>query len=240
MTLEENVLQIAQWIDVGSVPLSSIKPLEKKLVHKTDPAQVVISDVYSADEYAFEIPALRPYPVFYAHARPNLECPVCFDHPLDHLPLMTLFEIGRQLGIAMMHLYYGIPLEGMCGIARELSFEFAEFAELDLPLTIFAVDKEEYTAGQRVHERAWDYFLVQQNTVCGRGTGCVAFLKQPIYKRMRTGSRARKLESSVHSDCPRAMATNVDIVHMYRSGGVPRMHKPRLHPIVNQRDGVLQ
>ncbi|MBD3239335.1 MAG: hypothetical protein GF331_02025 [Chitinivibrionales bacterium] len=218
MALHESIITMARWMDVCSTPLNSIRPIDKEYVHKVDLDQVVISDVHSADEYAFEIPELRPYPVFYAHACPNLKCPVCFDHPLDHLPLMTLFEVGRQLGIAMMHLYYGIPLKGMCGIARELSFEFVEFAELDMPLTIFAIDKKEYTPGERVHERTWEYYLVQRNMVCGKGVGCVAFLRQPIYKRMRTGSRARKLEAAARQTSDGPIVTNVDVIHMYSRG----------------------
>ncbi len=240
MALQESVLQIARWMDVSSVPLQSIQPIDKKYVHKMDPAQVVISDVHCADEYAFEIPALRDFPVFYAHSRPNLECPVCFDHPLDHLPLMTLFEIGRQLGIAMMHLYYGIPLEGMCGIARQLSFEFAEFAEVDMPLTIFAVDRKEYVRGQRVHERAWDYYLVQHDSVCGRGVGCVAFMKKPIYKRMRAKSRARKLETAKHPGSYGPITTNVDAIHMYRGRPAAEVHKRRFVRVADKMEEALQ
>lgn len=80
-------------------------PIEREYVHKINPSQVVISDVKKIEKNKINVifPHKKEISVSYCQAKPNLSCPVCFDHPLDHYPLMMLLEIGRQLAIAASH-----------------------------------------------------------------------------------------------------------------------------------------
>jgi len=214
MTSFEAIVQLSRYIGVSSVPLNSIEMLNKKYVHKTDPAQVAIGTAHNCDEYAYEVPELRPYIAFYAHAYPNLSCPVCFDHPLDHYPLMCFFEMGRQMSIALMHMFYGIPMKGYFGIAKDLSFQFREFAELDLPLTLFALDKGDFSFGQVVDHRCFEYYFVQQDRVCATGTGEVSFIKAESYRRIRLGMRGRKMRKQ-RGRLEQGLITNVEAQRLF-------------------------
>jgi hypothetical protein len=63
--------------------------------------------------------------------------PFFFEHPLDHVPGMMFTEAGRQVGIAISHLFLGVPF-GTQFISREYKVFFESFAELIEPITIRA------------------------------------------------------------------------------------------------------
>jgi hypothetical protein len=91
--------------------------IDGRYVHKHDPRNVLIGNVARSAEDAFS-----------AVMVPDYTHPFFFEHPLDHVPSMMLVEVGRQLGIAISHVFYGVPL-GTMFATRSYDIRFTDFAE---------------------------------------------------------------------------------------------------------------
>ncbi|MFZ3090269.1 MAG: AfsA-related hotdog domain-containing protein [Nitrospirota bacterium] len=109
----ERIKQILSDFRQRNPYISDISKIARKFVHKKNDEQVIISDILEIVQN-HNLDALKGavVSIYYAHACPNLRCPVVFDHPLDHYPMAKLFELGRQLGIAVCHRFNNVPLTG--------------------------------------------------------------------------------------------------------------------------------
>lgn len=189
---------------------SDAHPIAQQMVHKHNPSQVVIGDVGRIDpeDLSAWFPREAGTNVFYGQAIPNLDCEVCFDHPLDHYPLMMIFEIGRQLGIAISHQFYDIPLQGFINIVDSLSFEFKTFLELDKPVYVVCVDSD-IKDKKGIHRRKMELAFLQEGVHCASGGGNVSVFRRALYDRMRAASRTKVLGEPVR--CARSIPTNLDV-----------------------------
>ncbi len=100
--------------------------IDKRFVHKAREENVLIGDVLrvSMDPEMFEctmvVDPLHPF---------------FFEHPADHVPGMMLAEAGRQMGLAISHLFFNGPF-GTHFISREIRVSFTAFAEVREPVVI--------------------------------------------------------------------------------------------------------
>jgi hypothetical protein len=214
---DESILKVNQYLKASSVQLHQIQMLNSSYVHKVNDEQVWISDVRNADEYAWEVDELRPNTLFYTYAYPNLNCPVCFDHQLDHYPMMSLFEMTRQMGLAIMHRFYHVPMKGYISVVQKLSFDYRVFAELDFPLVIYMVDTSEPVFVNKVQNRIVELFFVQENVICAYVQGEMSALKSETYLRIRKAARKNKLASRFGNTSEVEFVTNVDVAPLYAS-----------------------
>ncbi len=186
------------------------RQIEKNFVHKHNSAQVVISEInLLADDQVrdyFKTESVNS--VCYGYAIPNLNCSVCFDHPLDHYPLMMMFEIGRQFGVAASHKFYDIPLQGFVNIVDSLSFEFKTFLELDKPVCVVCIDKN-IKVKKGIHRRQMELSFIQEGIHCASGAGNISVFNKALYARMRTASRSRVINEVVRDI--KTIPTNVNL-----------------------------
>jgi|GEM_PF-3344397 len=196
---------------VGKQGLSE-NHIPKKYVHKLDPTQVIISEINQVDDSA-----VRRYcennlihSIYYCQAKPNLECQVCFDHPLDHYPLMKQFELIRQFGIASCHTHYNVPLEGYIVIANKIHFDYLTFGELDAPLAIICVDQNVEMNGDILKKRDCQFFYVQQGKLCAFADAALTTMKRDLYQKLRKISRGKMFDMSRSATIP----TNIDILQL--------------------------
>lgn len=176
---------------------NEVIPIEKEYVHKRDTGQVLISDITEIKKDRIEM--VFPHKkdilsVSFCQAKPNLRCPVCFDHPLDHYPLMMIFEIARQLAIATAHKIYSVPLKGYMNIVDSLSFEFSYFTELDIPFIIMCVDTDVEMKEGVLYRRIMQFFGFQEQILCSYGNGSMRVLEKELYLKIRRDSRHRILK----------------------------------------------
>lgn len=108
--------------------------IDERFVHKVQRRNVVLARVDRVPdaEHTFE-----------AEITPDWDHPFFFEHPLDHVPAMMMVESGRQLGIAMGHMHYDVPL-GSVFITQTFSQAFTDFADTETaqPVVIRAVASE--------------------------------------------------------------------------------------------------
>ncbi len=217
---DESILKVNQYLNASSIQLHQIQMIDSKYVHKVNDEQVWISDIRNADEYAWEVDELRPYTLFYTYAYPNLNCPVCFDHQLDHYPMMSLFEMTRQMGLAIMHQFYHVPMKGYISVVQKLSFDYRVFGELDFPLVIYMVDTCEPVFVNKVQNRVVELFFVQENVICAYVQGEMSALKSETYLRIRKVARKNRLAGRFGNTNEVEFVTNVDVSSLYASRSI--------------------
>jgi hypothetical protein len=158
-----------------------IKRIDGRYVHKIQERNVLIADV-------------RPIPeregCFEAEVTPDYDHPFFFEHPLDHVPAMMLVEAGRQLGIAIAHLYLGVPF-GVMFATRSFEINFTDFAELRSPVIITAqcTDKV-YRHGELACVRM-DGRFSQNGRDLGNMGGSWSMLRPDVWKRYRSFGRRK-------------------------------------------------
>lgn len=111
--------------------------LDKRLVHKTSEQNVLLSHIEPVPptepaELAVERKEPRE-----DHFRGRLyiqrEHDFFFEHARDHVPGLYLIEAGRQMSVAIAHMFYGVPF-GTEFILTDLAVEFRSMATLDHPI----------------------------------------------------------------------------------------------------------
>lgn len=118
--------------------------------------------------------------------------PFFFEHPLDHIPAMMLVEAGRQLGIAISHLFLGVPQHYVFA-TRSFDIRFTEFAELHVPVTISAsVTDKRYRRGELLQLRLDGHFSQGEHALGTMG-GEWAMLPPALWKRYRRREQARTI-----------------------------------------------
>jgi hypothetical protein len=116
--------------------------------------------------------------------------PFFFEHRLDHIPAMMLVEAGRQLGIAISHLFLGVPMHFLFA-TQSFDIRFTDFAELDTPVMIAArVTDKRYRHGELFQLRLDGYFS-QRGHQLGTMGGDWAMLPPALWKRYRRRGQAR-------------------------------------------------
>ncbi|MFD3515409.1 ScbA/BarX family gamma-butyrolactone biosynthesis protein [Streptomyces sp. NPDC058657] len=94
-------------------------PADPSVVGRLDPANVVISTP-CADASGFTADVV----VDQSHA-------ALFDHPLDHIPGVLLFEACRQMAVASAHDHFGFAPQRLA--VESCRVEFSRFGEFELP-----------------------------------------------------------------------------------------------------------
>ncbi len=116
------------FVAPGGAPKKVAAPLALpriagKYVHKVHQRNVLLTrvDRVVGADHEFE-----------SEITPDWDHPFFFEHPLDHVPAMMMVESGRQLGIAIGHLHYGVAL-GVVYITATFSMDFTDFANTESP-----------------------------------------------------------------------------------------------------------
>jgi hypothetical protein len=155
--------------------------IDGRYVHKSTPGNVLLASIEQrpdAEEW------------YDAEMVMDLEHPFFFEHSLDHIPAMMLVEAGRQLGIAIAHLFLGVPL-GTMFATESFDIRFTEFAELDLPVRIEArVTERQYRKGELLHLRLDGHFI-QGEKPLGTMGGTWAMMRPELWRRYRRREQAR-------------------------------------------------
>ena len=155
--------------------------IDGKWVHKHDPRNVLLAWVRErpGEEYGYETEVVL-----------DTEHPFFFEHRLDHIPAMMLVEAGRQFGIAISHLFLGVPL-GRMFATRSFDIRFDDFAELHAPVTVTAkVSDRRYHRDELLHLRL-DGDFYQNGAKLGAMGGSWSMLRPEVWQRYRRRERSR-------------------------------------------------
>jgi hypothetical protein len=159
-----------------------LKRIDGRYVHKINESNVLIA-------------AIRRRPGeeewYDAEMTHDMDHPYFFEHPLDHIPAMMLVETGRQLGIAISHLFLGVPL-GTMFATRSFDIRFTDFAETGTPVVISAkVTDKRYRREALIHLRMDGQFS-QGGRSLGSMGGTWSMLDPRVWRRYRRIEQCRK------------------------------------------------
>lgn len=107
-------------------PLPPACPVLPESVGRTSPADVVLSPTDEANRWQL---------------RTDTRHPILFDHPVDHVPGMTLIEAARQAATSV--------LGRSCQAPTSVAGTFLQFVELDAPCEIVVQDASEWADDDR-------------------------------------------------------------------------------------------
>ena len=154
---------------------TNLQRIDGRYVHKLHPQNVLLSRVE-------RVPG--PDERYEADMVPDFDHPFFFEHPLDHVPAMMLVEAGRQMGIAVAHLFLGVPF-GTMFATQAFDLKFLGFAELSEPIVITSVVTEKrYRRGELASVRL-DGCFRQGHRCIGSMGGDWGMLSPELWKRYR-------------------------------------------------------
>jgi hypothetical protein len=160
--------------------------LDKRLVHKAQEENVLLSHVEELARNEMEIDADgrsirkdRFKGLLYIQKNHRF----FFEHARDHVPGLYLIEAGRQLAVAVAHLFYAVPF-GVEFVMTDIQVCFRNMANIFDPLTIeIAMSRHAYRKEQLtgVHSLG----LVRQGDVeVGQMSGSMILMNKNLLKRL--------------------------------------------------------
>ncbi|WP_157758713.1 AfsA-related hotdog domain-containing protein [Cystobacter fuscus] len=170
--------KLKEW--VKTFDPSARLQLPRHLVHKSDPRNVFIARLERVSEARPD--ELAAQLIF------DPTHPYHFEHPQDHVPGMMLMEAGRQLGLAVTHLFYGVALDAMF-VLNDVKARFRRFAELGEPVFVYsAVHEKEYRRGRLISMRQAGLFI-QRGEFLGSMEGSWSVYDRRLMERLRRRPR---------------------------------------------------
>lgn len=149
--------------------------IENRFVHKQQATNVFVARVAPLgagrpDEHVAELALDTAHPYHFEHAQ-------------EHVPGMMLIEAGRQLAMAIAHIYYDVSFDAVF-VLENMSSSFTRFAELGAPVFIHArVSDREYRRG-RLTGMASRGLYIQGGEVLGELSGRWTMLDRQVLERM--------------------------------------------------------
>jgi hypothetical protein len=169
----ELVERLNEW-SVSPVAASTTR-IENRFVHKQEAANVFVARVAPLgpsrpDDHVAEL-ALDP-----SH-------PYHFEHAQDHVPGMMLIEAGRQLAMAIAHIYYDVSLDSVF-VLEQMSSSFTRFADLGPRVYMHAsVSDKEYRRNRLTGMSSTGRYI-QNGEVLGELSGRWTMLDRQLLERM--------------------------------------------------------
>jgi hypothetical protein len=149
--------------------------IENKFVHKEKDSNIFVARVAPLgparpDEHAAEL-ALDP-----AH-------PYHFEHAQDHVPGMMLIEAGRQLAMAIAHIYYDVSFDAVF-VLENMHSSFTRFADLGAPVFMHARAYDLEYRRNRLTAMSSAGLYIQNGEVLGELGGRWTMLDRQLLERM--------------------------------------------------------
>jgi hypothetical protein len=109
--------------------------------------------------------------------------PYHFEHAQDHVPGMMLIEAGRQLSMAIAHLYYQVSFEAVF-VLKQMVSSFARFADLGAPVFFHSGVSDLDYRRNRVTAMSLSGRFIQNGEVLGELSGRWTMIERQLLERM--------------------------------------------------------
>ena len=179
MIISEEVLKkIAEW-SKDYVP-GKFTRIDKRVAHKTNEQNVLLSRVEKlengdTDSFLSQIVTDDTHPYF-------------FEHEYDHVPGMMIIEAGRQIGVAIAHLFYDVP-HGKAFILNELNIRFSKYVEIDKPFFTYSRVSDVKLRKGELLKMMHEGFFIQDNEQVAYMGGMWQMYDKKIIERLRSPAK---------------------------------------------------
>ena len=178
-----------------SVSSSAPATLDKRLVHKSCDENVLLSHVEALPDTAEssegndqQAPTRRDHFRGALYVQQNHR--FFFEHARDHVPGLYLIEAGRQMSVAVAHMFYGVPFD-IEFIMTELNVEFRNMANIHDPLIAYnTMSRHVFRKGQLAS--MYSAGVIRQGDLdVARMSGTMVLMDKNLLKRLeRRGAKA--------------------------------------------------
>ena len=173
-------------------PAAGLATLDKRLVHKCYDENVLLSQVERMPGKA-EAGEGADQPAREDHFRGTLYVQRAhrffFEHAREHVPGLYLIEAGRQMSVAVAHMFYGVPF-GVEFIMTELNVDFRNMANIHDPLIAYnTMSRHVFRKGQL--SSMYSAGVIRQGELdVARMSGTMVMMDKGLMKRLeRRGAR---------------------------------------------------
>jgi A-factor biosynthesis hotdog protein len=185
------VEQLRSW--EGSSEARPGERIDKTVVHKLDVRNVFVSRVAqvspeSPDEHVAQLSI-------------DVQHPYHFEHAQDHVPGMMLVEAGRQLAMAIAHIYYRVSLDAVF-VLNEVSIAFNHFAELGAPVFVHSRVRDKVFRRDQLVAMSMGGDFIQNGEVLGSMSGRWTMFERALIERLRRRGRGEKTAAVVAPPLP--------------------------------------
>jgi hypothetical protein len=180
MATIEFLERLKAWSDAGAG--NPTERIDKRFVHKTDARNVFITRVTAVSQ---DDPDQH-----FAELGIDSQHPYHFEHAQDHVPGMMLVEAGRQLAMAIAHLYFEVPLKSVF-VINEVSITFHHFADLGRPIYIHSVVRDKAFRRDQLVAMSSGGDFIQNGEVLGSMSGRWTMFDRALIERMRRRRNGR-------------------------------------------------
>jgi 2-oxo-3-(phosphooxy)propyl 3-oxoalkanoate synthase len=153
--------------------------IDKRFVHKHFEHNVLVSSVVRSSE----LPESDGYHHFTATFDVANDHDFFFEHPRNHVPGLYIIEAGRQLAVAITHLYYDIPF-GVEFVMNQLGVKFQNFATTsNLLMAHCSMSQHQFRKGRLCSMWAEGTFFQGEQEVA-RMEGSLVLMNEGLLKRI--------------------------------------------------------
>ena len=174
-------------------PAAGLATLDRRLVHKCYDENVLLSHIEAMPDKA-EAGRSGDQSTRQDHFRGALYVQrthrFFFEHARDHVPGLYLIEAGRQMSVAVAHMFYGVPF-GVEFIMTELNVDFRNMANIHDPLLAYnTMSRHVFRKGQLAS--MYSAGVIRQGELdVARMSGTMVMMDKGLLKRLeRRGARA--------------------------------------------------
>jgi len=181
MSAVEALVSDARFAVAQPSPAEAPRRVERRHVHKQKQENLLYDSVWQA-------PAAEDATCYIGHMVVHRQHSFFFEHDRSHVPGMYFVEAGRQLAIAICHLFYGVPFDSAFILDR-FGVQFTALAN---------VDDEVYTH-MAVSDIRYRRDALQSTTLCGdfqqkerqlvRFEGTLSILSGALMKKLEERAR---------------------------------------------------
>jgi hypothetical protein len=180
MGVTEYLDRLQAWSEQGG---AAGERIDQRYVHKLDARNVFIRRVAPlapdrADEHLAELAIDHQHPYHFEHAQ-------------DHVPGMMLIEAGRQLAMAIAHIYYSVSTQAVF-VLNEVTIAFSHFAELGAPVYVHSLVRDKSYRREQLVAMSSGGEFVQNGVVLGTMSGRWTMFDRAVIERMRRRGRGER------------------------------------------------
>lgn len=161
--------------------------IDKKYVHKKLDKNVAITRPSSVSK----VEKLFRSQIIVAHQNDFF-----FDHDLRHLPGMLMIEASRQLGVAVTHIFYEIPLKDRF-ILNKISSRFFRLSNKVAPVYIDMLIKKELIKEKIIQFMKCECFIHQNKHLIGTVSGNWSTVTASVFAKLEENIN-RNAENAVY------------------------------------------
>jgi len=179
-----------------STPETYVKHVSRVHVHKHSDANVFIGQVQKIEDGKKSGGGRTLDRSFRSSVIVNKDHPFFFERNRGHVTGLYLIEAGRQMGMAVPHLFYDVTMDNEF-ILEEMSVKFHGFASLSSEIVVKARMSDTKFRGRRLASATFGGSMVQSGNKILDFSANIAIMPRKLMQRLEGKASSERAQSVV-------------------------------------------